>query len=61
MLVADDVACCFCKAEAFPKYEEFLGKIREMLTPILDGPMPNPFSGPITVIRVCACVQDSTI
>ena len=33
-------------AEAFPKYEEFLGKIREMLTPILDGSVGAP-RGPL--------------
>jgi hypothetical protein len=30
-------------AEAYPKYEEFLGKVRELVTPLLDNPLPfNP-------------------
>ena len=32
-------------AEAFDKYEDFLGKVREVVQPLLDGPPPNPFQG----------------
>jgi hypothetical protein len=32
-------------AEAYPKYEAFLSQVREIVSPILDGPPPNPFAG----------------
>jgi len=32
-------------ADAFPKYEEFLGKIRDLIQPILDNPLPSPLQG----------------
>lgn len=32
-------------AEAYDKYEEFLGKVREVVQPLLDGPPPNPLEG----------------
>jgi phytoene dehydrogenase-like protein len=32
-------------AEAFPLYEEFLGEVREVIQPLLDGPPPNPLEG----------------
>eukprot|EP01125_Pyxidicula_operculata_P021282 TRINITY_DN8132_c0_g1_i1.p1 TRINITY_DN8132_c0_g1~~TRINITY_DN8132_c0_g1_i1.p1 ORF type:complete len:857 (+),score=192.80 TRINITY_DN8132_c0_g1_i1:21-2591(+) len=32
-------------ADNFPKYEEFLGKVRDIMQPLLDGPPPDPFSG----------------
>ncbi|KAK3255004.1 hypothetical protein CYMTET_35801, partial [Cymbomonas tetramitiformis] len=32
-------------ADAYEKYEEFLGQVREVVTPLLDGPPPNPFEG----------------
>lgn len=36
-------------AEAYPKYEEFLGKVREVITPLLDNPLPfNPFDTKIS-------------
>lgn len=35
-------------ADAFPKYEEFLGKVRDLIQPILDNPLPNPMQGSIT-------------
>lgn len=36
-------------ADAYPKYEEFLGKVREIITPLLDNPLPfNPFDSSIS-------------
>jgi hypothetical protein len=36
-------------AEAYPQYEEFLGKVREVITPLLDNPLPfNPFDPKIS-------------
>ena len=32
-------------AESFDLYEEFLGEVREMVQPLLDGPPPNPLQG----------------
>lgn len=32
-------------AEAFVRYEDFLGRVREMVSPLLDMPPPNPFEG----------------
>jgi hypothetical protein len=32
-------------ADAFPKYEEFLGKIRDIMQPILDNPPMDPTQG----------------
>ena len=29
-------------ADAFPKYEDFLGQVREILQPLLDSPLPSP-------------------
>jgi hypothetical protein len=36
-------------AETYPQYEEFLGKVREVITPLLDNPLPfNPFDSKIS-------------
>lgn len=32
-------------AEAYFHYEKFLGQIREVINPLLDGPLPDPFTG----------------
>eukprot|EP00471_Norrisiella_sphaerica_P008464 CAMPEP_0184498816 /NCGR_PEP_ID=MMETSP0113_2-20130426/39916_1 /TAXON_ID=91329 /ORGANISM="Norrisiella sphaerica, Strain BC52" /LENGTH=545 /DNA_ID=CAMNT_0026886479 /DNA_START=274 /DNA_END=1911 /DNA_ORIENTATION=- len=32
-------------ARAYPAYEELLGKVRDVLRPLLDAPPPNPFQG----------------
>jgi phytoene dehydrogenase-like protein len=32
-------------ADAFPAYERFLGEVREVMQPLLDGPPPDPFCG----------------
>jgi hypothetical protein len=32
-------------ADAFFKYEEFLGKVRDVIQPLLDGPPPDLLEG----------------
>jgi len=32
-------------ADAYPQYEEFLGQVRDMVQPLLDGQPPDPFQG----------------
>mmetsp|Transcript_52026 Transcript_52026/g.130641 ORF Transcript_52026/g.130641 Transcript_52026/m.130641 type:complete len:499 (-) Transcript_52026:47-1543(-) len=32
-------------ADAFPEYERFLGQVREVIQPLLDGPPPDPLAG----------------
>lgn len=54
-------------ADAYPEYEEFLGKIRELVNPLLDGPPPDLFGGKRPekirtfsqikdMVKVCVCV-----
>ena len=37
-------------ADAYPRYDEFLGQVRELIQPLLDHPLPNPLSGTGTLI-----------